>query len=163
MTREQPEARGAVLGRSPEGEGLVQVDESTPDGFAQDIRIGARHRLRADEPASAGGTDLGPTPYQLLAAGLGTCTSMTIRMYARRKNWPLEHVSVVVAHDRRHAADCADCPDKSAKIDVFRRAIRLEGPLDAEQRARLMEIADRCPVHRTLTGTIRIETVETDA
>lgn len=142
---------------------MVRVDESAPGGLAQDIRVGARHLLRADEPADAGGADLGPSPYQFLAAGLGACTSMTIRMYARRKDWPLEHVSVDVIHDRRHADDCADCPDKAAKIDVFHREIRLTGPLDTEQRARLMEIADRCPVHRTLTGTIRIETEQAGA
>ncbi len=143
-------------------EGVVRVAEADPAGFLQDVAAGPRHHLTADEPASFGGTDLGPSPYQFLSAGLGACTSMTIRMYARRKGWPLGHVAVDVSHDKAHGADCADCPDKSAKIDRFRRVIRLEGDLDAEQRARLMEIADRCPVHRTMEGTIRIETGEAE-
>jgi putative redox protein len=87
---------------------------------------------------------------------------MTIRMYARRKNWPLDHVSVDVSHDKTHAEDCTDCPDKSAKIDVFRRVVRLDGPLDAGQRSRLMEIADRCPVHRTFEGMIKVETTSAE-
>jgi putative redox protein len=84
---------------------------------------------------------------------------MTVRMYARRKGWPLEHVSVDVSHDKVHAQDCADCPDKNAKIDIFQRVIRLDGPLDPDQRAALLSIADRCPVHRTMEGTIKVETV----
>jgi putative redox protein len=139
-------------------EGVVRVSEADPAGFLQDVAAGPKHHLLADEPASHGGTDAGPSPYQLLSAGLGACTAMTVRMYARRKGWPLDHVSVDVTHDKVHAADCADCPDKTARIDEFRRAIRLEGALDADQRARLMEIADKCPVHRTLEGVIRVRT-----
>jgi putative redox protein len=140
-------------------EGIVRVSEADPAGFLQDVETGPKHHLLADEPATYGGTDAGPTPYQFLSAGLGACTSMTVRMYARRKGWPLEHVSVDVSHDKVHAQDCADCPDKNAKIDVFQRVIRLDGPLDPDQRAALLSIADRCPVHRTMEGTIKVETV----
>ena len=144
-------------------EGIVRVSEADPAGFLQDIAAGPKHHLLADEPAAHGGADAGPGPYQLLSAGLGACTSMTVRMYARRKGWPLEHVSVDISHDKVHAEDCTDCPGKTAKIDVFQRLIRLDGPLDADQRARLLAIADRCPVHRTLEGAIRIETVLAEA
>jgi putative redox protein len=143
-------------------EGIVRISEADAAGFLQDIAAGPKHHLLADEPAAYGGTDAGPSPYQLLSAGLGACTSMTIRMYARRKDWPLEHVSVDVSHDKIHAQDCDECPDKNAKIDQFMRAIRLEGALDADQRSRLMQIADRCPVHRTMEGTIKVETVLAD-
>ena len=138
-------------------EGFVRVAEATPNGFLQDVHVGGHHLL-ADEPRSVGGTDLGPTPYGLVSAGLGACTAMTIRMYARRKQIPLEHVSVDVTHDKIHAADCEECETKTGKVDVFRREIRLTGDLTAEQRAKLIEIADKCPVHRTLEGEIRIET-----
>ena len=136
----------------------MRVSEADPAGFLQDIEAGPKHHLLADEPASYGGTDAGPTPYQFLSAGLGACTSMTIRMYARRKGWPLEHVSVDISHDKVHARDCADCPDKNTKIDVFQRLIRLDGPLDADQRNKLLAIADRCPVHHTMEGVIKVET-----
>lgn len=118
------------------------------------------HAWVADEPKRVGGDNLGPDPYEHLLAALGTCTSMTIRMYANHKEWPLEDIQVQLEHTREHARDCADCDDKPAQIDVLSRAIRLKGPLDASQRKRLMEIADRCPVHRTLEGTLRIDTVE---
>ena len=118
------------------------------------------HAWVADEPIRVGGDNLGPDPYEHLLAALGTCTSMTIRMYANRKEWPLDDVQVQLEHTREHAQDCEDCEDKPARVDVLSRAIRLEGPLDASQRARLMEIADRCPVHRTLEGELRIDTVE---
>ena len=117
------------------------------------------HAWVADEPKRVGGDNLGPDPYEHLLAALGTCTSMTIRMYANHKGWPLEDIQVQLEHTREHARDCADCDDKPAQIDVLSRAIRLEGALDASQRKRLMEIADRCPVHRTLEGTLRIDTV----
>lgn len=138
-------------------EGVTRVSEIDPEGFLQDVQAG-RHHLLADEPAAYGGTDRGPSPYQFLAAGLGACTAMTIRMYARRKGWPLESVRVDVSHDKVHAQDCKDCTSAAGKIDLFRRAIRLDGPLDAAQRQRLMEIADKCPVHRTLEAASRIET-----
>ena len=128
-------------------EGILRVTESHVDGFLQDIQSGPHHIL-ADEPASVGGTNRGLTPYGLVSAGLGACTSMTIRLYARRKNWPLEKVSVDVSHSKSHAADAgADTPQK---IDAFTRTITLTGDLDADQRQRLLEIADKCPVHRTL-------------
>ena len=116
------------------------------------------HRLRADEPVEVGGTDSGPGPYDFLLAGLGACTAMTVRMYAERKKWPLANAHVTLSHAKIHAEDCAECETKAGKLDRIERVIRLDGPLDAEQKARLMEIADKCPVHRTLTSEIRIET-----
>ncbi|HEV8391080.1 MAG TPA: alpha/beta fold hydrolase [Dongiaceae bacterium] len=115
------------------------------------------HPLRADEPVEVGGTDSGPGPYDFLLAGLGACTAMTVRMYAERKKWPLENVHVTLRHNKIHAEDCAECETKAGMLDRMERVIRLDGPLDAEQKARLMEIADKCPVHRTLTSEIRIE------
>ncbi|SLN14219.1 bifunctional alpha/beta hydrolase/OsmC family protein [Ruegeria meonggei] len=137
-------------------EGVVRVTEADPDGFQQDIQSGPRHHAVADEPASYGGTDRGMSPYGFVSSGLGACTSMTIRMYARRKKWPLTSVTVDVCHDKVHAQDAGLAGD--GKVDQFRRKIRLEGPLDHEQRARLLEIADKCPVHRTLEGSARITT-----
>jgi len=126
-------------------------------GFAQEIVVGA-HRLAADEPTSVGGTDTGPNPYDLLLASLGSCTSMTVALYARRKGWPLEGVTVRLRHSRIHAADCADCETREGMIDRIERDIELAGALTDEQRARLLEIADRCPVHRTLVSEIDIRT-----
>jgi putative redox protein len=136
-------------------EGVTRVSEADPDGFLQDVHAGARHHILADEPLSYGGTNRGLTPYQLLAAGLGACTSMTIRMYARRRGLPLTHVSVDVTHDRVHAQDAAT---PGNPIDRFTRLIRLEGDLDAAQRDKLMEIADKCPVHKTLEHGAHIVT-----
>ena len=127
------------------------------DGFAQDIAAGS-HQFRSDEPASVGGTDSGPTPYDLLLAALGSCTSMTVAMYARRKQWPLERVTVHLRHSRVHAKDCAACETQDAKLTVIERDIQLDGPLGEEQRARLLAIANRCPVHLTLTSKIDIRT-----
>ena len=141
-------------------EGIVRVSEADPDGFLQFINAGPRHHTVADEPLAYGGTDQGMSPYGFLAGGLGACTSMTIRMYARRKGWPLEHVFVDVTHDKVHAQD-ATLP--GAKLDTFRRTIHLQGPLDAAQRARLREIADKCPVHKTLEQSSVIETKVIDA
>ncbi|MBD3679457.1 MAG: OsmC family protein [Rhodobacteraceae bacterium] len=137
-------------------EGVVRVSEADPEGFLQDINSGPDHHVLADEPESYGGTNRGMTPYGFLAAGLGACTTMTIRMYARRKGWPLSHVRVDVTHDKMHAQDAAG---RAAKIDHFRREVTLEGDLSADQRARLLEIADKCPVHGTLTRGARVETV----
>lgn len=117
-----------------------------------------RHALIADEPIAAGGADLGPTPYDLLVAGLGACTSMTLRMYAEHKKWPLQDVEVELHHRKIHAKDCSDCETKTGKIDKIERKITLHGPLDDQQRQRLLQIADRCPVHRTLHSEIKVET-----
>ncbi|MEM1130616.1 MAG: bifunctional alpha/beta hydrolase/OsmC family protein [Pseudomonadota bacterium] len=137
-------------------EGIVRVSESDPKGFLQDIMSGPRHHLVADEPRTVGGTDRGLSPYGLLAAALGACTSMTVRMYARRKGWPLEHVSVDVSHDKVHAQDAGTASNQ--QIDTFTRALHFEGPLSPDQRDRLMEIANKCPVHRTLEQSARIKT-----
>jgi putative redox protein len=126
-------------------------------GFAQEIVVG-RHRLRADEPASQGGTDTGPDPYDFLLAALGSCTSMTVAMYARRKGWPLEAVTVRLRHSRIYAVDCAECETREGLLDQIDRELELTGVLSDEQRARLLEMADKCPVHRTLTSEIHIRT-----
>ena len=125
-------------------------------GFAQEITAGSHH-LRADEPSSAGGTETGPTPYDLLLAALGSCTSMTIAVYARRKQWPLNNVTVRLRHSRVHAEDCAT-EAHDAKLTVFDREIELDGTLDESQRARLLAIANRCPVHLTLGSRIDVRT-----
>jgi putative redox protein len=137
-------------------EGIVRVSEADPDGFLQDVTSGPMHHVLADEPLAYGGTNRGMSPYGFLASGLGACTSMTIRMYARRKGWPLTGVSVDVSHDKVHAQDAGGTVPQ--KIDSFHRAITLTGDLDADQRARLLEIADKCPVHRTLESNSRITT-----
>ncbi len=141
----------------PGVQGLVRVSETHEGKFTQTISAGA-HVLRADEPASVGGDDSGFTPYDLLLAGLGACTSMTLRMYAAQKKWPLEHVSVRLTHEKIHAQDCADCETREGKIDRIEREIEITGALDDAQRARLMEIADKCPVHRTLHSEVSIQT-----
>ncbi|MGH1426205.1 MAG: bifunctional alpha/beta hydrolase/OsmC family protein [Pseudooceanicola sp.] len=137
-------------------EGIVRVSESDPSGFLQDINDGPFHHTLADEPEAYGGTNQGMSPYGFLSAGLGACTSMTIRMYARRKGWPLTHVQVDVSHDKVHAQDAGTTTD--AKADRFTRVIRLDGTLTSEQRAKLLEIADKCPVHRTLERSSVIAT-----
>ena len=137
-------------------EGVVRVSEADPEGFLQDINAGPGHHVLADEPSAYGGTDRGMSPYGFLAAGLGACTSMTIRMYARRKGWPLDHVSVDVCHDKVHAQDAGS--GGAAKADTFTRAIRLSGDLSDDQRQRLLEIADKCPVHRTLESSSVVKT-----
>lgn len=125
----------------------VRVIEAGQAKFTEDVYAG-RHRLRADEPESLGGTDTGPSPYDLLLAALGACTAMTVRLYADQKKLPLERVSVDLAHAKIHAADCADCETREGKIDRIERSITVEGPLDEAQRAKLLEIANKCPVHR---------------
>ena len=137
-------------------EGVVIV-RGAATGFAQEITAGP-HQFISDEPTSAGGTDSGPTPYDLLLAGIGSCTSMTIAMYARRKQWALERVTVRLRHSRVHAEDCAACETRTAKLTLIERDIELEGVLDEKQRARLLAIADRCPVHQTLTSQMHIKT-----
>lgn len=138
------------------GEGTVTITDSGRGALSQAIRAG-RHRFVADEPLGVG-DDLGPTPYDLLLAALGTCTSMTLRMYADRHDWPLEQVTVRLEHDRVHADDCRDPETHPCVIDHIDRTIRLDGRLTREQRARLLALAERCPVHRTVTGEIRVAT-----
>lgn len=140
-----------------DGDGADVVVRGSAAGFAQEIFAGP-HRLSADEPQAVGGTDTGPSPYDLLLAALGSCTSMTVAMYARRKGWPLEQVTVRLHHSKIYASDCADCETKEGKIDRIERDIQFEGALTSEQRSTLREIANRCPVHRTLTSEIDIRT-----
>jgi uncharacterized OsmC-like protein/pimeloyl-ACP methyl ester carboxylesterase len=146
-----PADRDLSVGR----EGTVVVRDASRGRLAQEIRAGG-HVLIADEPAGVG-DDLGPTPYDLLLASLGACTAMTLRLYADRKGWPLAHVSVELRHDRIHAQD-SDCTTPPCRIERIERIVSLSGPLDDEQRRRLLEIAERCPVHRTLMGEKRIVT-----
>ncbi len=133
--------------------GVVEVAEDGRGRYSQRVRA-RHHRLSADEPASVGGNDLGLTPYELLSAALGACTAMTLRMYAEHKRLPLESVSVRLTHDKIHAADCEDCETREGRIDRIDRVITLTGNLDGAQRQRLLEIADRCPVHRTLHSEV---------
>jgi len=133
----------------------VRVSSRTDDGFVSRVQAG-RHSLLADEPASLGGTDLGPDPYRYLAASLAACTVMTLNLYARHKKLGVERVSCDVTHERIHARDCQDCESRDGKIDVLNRVIEIEGDVDAGQRRRMLEIADRCPVHRTLENEIKV-------
>ena len=136
----------------------VIVSETLADGpYQNDVRVGPHHLL-VDEPASIGGADTGPDPYALVAAGLAACTSITLRMYADRKGWPLSRVTIGIDHEKRHHDDCTDCGPND-RIDVFTRSIQLEGDLDDEKTQRLLEIADKCPVHRTLEHGAQVTTV----
>ncbi|MEN3971649.1 alpha/beta fold hydrolase [Sphingomicrobium sp. XHP0235] len=144
------------MAHTPAMPGTVRV-ETAGGKFAQWVVTGS-HRFIADEPKSYGGEDDGPTPYDLLLAALGTCTSMTMKMYAERKKLPLDKVTIELEHSRDHHQDCIDCDKDGAKIEAIDRHIRMEGDLTAEQRERLIEIADRCPVHRTLEGDLHIHT-----
>ena len=142
-------------------EGILRVSEADPNGFLQDVQSGPYHHAFADEPLAYGGTNKGMTPYGFVAAGLGACTSMTIRMYARRKGWALDSISVDVSHDKVHAQDAL--PSGPAKIDQFTRLITICGDLDESQRAKLLEIADKCPVHKTLEHSSKVTTTLTDS
>lgn len=150
-----PELSLAEPEAEPPAPGVVRVRESRFGHLQNRIRAGV-HRLTADEPVAAGGGDTGPDPYALLAAALGACTSMTLRLYADRKGLPVTRLTVDVKHDRIHAADCAECETREGRIDHFAVSLGIEGPIDADQRQRLLEIAARCPVHRTLVGQARI-------
>jgi len=147
-------AEPADLGEVPR---MVVVRETRESKFQQTVTIGP-HKMLADEPVVAGGQDSGPGPYDYLLAGLGACTSMTMRLYADRKTLPMERVTVTLKHSKIHAQDCAECETKAGMLDQIERVIKIEGALDADQRKRLMEIADKCPVHRTLTSEIHIVT-----
>jgi putative redox protein len=143
--------KGGVVARTGEHKYLTRINA---DG----------HRFVADEPASVGGTDVGPSPYDLLSAALASCTTMTLKMYADHKKWPLETATATVWHEKIHARDCEDCESADdAKVDVFEREVAVTGDLDDEQRARLLEIADRCPVHRTLHGEVKVRTSGADS
>ena len=141
---------------TPVEDGLVVVSENGQGPYGQRIMAG-KHLLSADEPAPIG-KDTGPSPYDLLLAGLGACTSMTLRMYASRKEWPLENVSVSLRHSRVHATDCAECDTQTGQLDRVERTITLTGDLDDEQREKLLAIADRCPVHKTLHSEVDVRT-----
>ncbi len=131
------------------------VCEIGTDHYTTKVQIG-KHRLIADEPQKYGGNDFGPSPYEYLNAALGTCTAMTIRMYADRKQWPVDKVTVHLDHNKIHAEECEDCENRKGKVDEITRVIEVTGDLDAGQRDRLLEIADMCPVHRTLHGEIKV-------
>jgi len=150
-----PETAAAEIAAPPPG--LVTVEETRHGKFQQTVQMG-KHRILADEPVAQGGFDSGPGPYDLLLAGLGACTSMTLRLYAERKGLPLGPVKVTLSHRKIHAEDCAACETKAGLLDEITREIRLTGPLDDAQRTRLLEIADKCPVHRTLESEVIIRT-----
>lgn len=140
-------------------DGSVVVTETRRGRFTHRVRSGGLE-WTADEPVAGGGDGTGPDPYQLLLSSLGSCTSMTVRLYAERKGWPLRRTTVTLTHDRLHHTDCAECETGTGHVDRIVREIHFDGDLDAEQRRRLLAIADRCPVHRTLTGEILVETDE---
>ena len=145
------------LKRPPSRLERSRVTETRTRQFMQEVKVGA-HRFIADEPAAYGGDDAGPSPYDLLVAALGACTAMTVRLYADAKQLPLERVAVRLKHDKVHAKDCAECETRDGKIDRIEREIELTGNLDDAQRARLVEIANRCPVHRTLQSEVWMPT-----
>ena len=148
----QQDAAGAV-----ESEMRSVVVRGGAAGFAQEVVVGS-HRMAADEPVSVGGTDTGPSPYDFLVAALGAFTSITVGMYARRKGWPLQEVAVNLRHSKIHASDCAECGTREGILDRIELDLHLSGSLTNEQRSKLLEIANKCPVHRTLTSEIVITT-----
>jgi uncharacterized OsmC-like protein len=135
---------------------VADVIVRSQGGLTQSIEV-REHRLLADEPLGAGGADAGPNPYELLLSALGACTAMTVRLYAQRKAWPLEGVEVTLHHERIHAEDCADCETRDGYLDSITKQLTFLGPLDATQRLRLAEIAEKCPVQRTLQHEVHIE------
>ena len=135
----------------------VAASLDAEDGFTTQMKVG-NHYMLADEPTSFGGNDFGPSPYELVSAGLSACTVMTLHMYAKRKGWPLDNVEVHTSYSKTHAQDCADSEDNAAKIDTFRRELKITGDLDENQREKLVQIADKCPVHKTLHSKTQIIT-----
>ena len=133
------------------------VVRGNAQGFTQDIAVGP-HQLTAEEPKDMGGEDEGPTPYDLLLAALGSCTSITVTLYAQRKSWPLQEVITRLRHSRIHVTDCAECETEEGTINRIELDIEFVGPLSSEQRSKLLEIAKKCPVHRTLTSETNIRT-----
>jgi uncharacterized OsmC-like protein/pimeloyl-ACP methyl ester carboxylesterase len=146
------------MSRPEVANGQISVSERNQK-FMLDV-FSDTHQWIADEPSRVGGNNAGPDPYEHLLAAVGTCTAMTIRMYAARKQWPLDNAEIILKHDREHTTDCESCEDRPTQLDVIDREIKLHGNLDESQRARLMQIADKCPVHRTLTGQLEIRTRE---
>ena len=151
------QARAAEAAQTDGGENEVAAVSFAGGRLAAKIQVG-KHEMVADEPSSVGGGNAGATPYGFLLSALGACTAMTLRMYARRKEWKLDDAVVTLRHSKVHAADCEDCEGDEGRVDVIEREVLLKGDLDAEQRARLLEIADKCPVHRTLEGGTKIRT-----
>jgi len=145
------------MGDQPNQEPRTVKVEGPASGFRTEVDISG-HRFVVDEPTAVGGSDAGPTPYEMLLAGLGACTAMTLRIYADRRKWPLERARISLRHRKVHAQDCIDCDQKPAKMDVVDRVITLDGALTDEQRAKLLEIAERCPVHQTLQTKIQVNT-----
>lgn len=145
------------MGELPSQEPRSVVAVGPTSGFRTEVDVGGHH-LVVDEPLPVGGTDTGPSPYEMLLAALGACTAMTLRLYADRRGWPLERARVELRHRKVHAQDCAECDRRPAKMDVVDRVVFLDGPLADEQRTRLMEIAERCPVHQTLQSKIQVNT-----
>jgi putative redox protein len=148
-------SRYLIRERAPVPPSDAQVLTSTGTGYMTDI-LAREHHMLADEPVSVGGSDRGPNPYDLLLASLGACTGITLRMYANRKRWPVKEIKVHLEHEKRHALDCEDCESPSSKIDFIYKVIELEGELDQAQKDRLLEISERCPVHRTLKSKVVI-------
>jgi uncharacterized OsmC-like protein len=139
-----------------------QVDvEAAPEKYVENISIGP-HRLRADEPVDVGGADAGPGPYELILAALGACTSITVRLFAERRQWPLQGVRVALSHSRVHAEDCVNCDAEASRLDRIDMEISFLGDLSAEQRRKLSDVASKCPVHRTLTSSIQIHSRTTE-
>jgi len=135
------------------------VVTSGDEGFAQ--RVQARtHTLSADEPADVGGADTGPDPYELLLASVGSCSAITVQMYARRKEWPLEKVTVRLSHQKVHAEDCGDCEQETGTVDVIEKQVEVTGDLSDAQRTKLIEIADKCPVHRSIERGVKVRPIQ---
>jgi len=140
------------------GPGASVIATIGPEPYTTAVVMGGRHHVKADEPEALGGTDQGANPYELLLASLGSCKAITLRMYADRKGWPLDGVSVALSQSRVHAKDCEDCESLDGMVHVIECELTVYGDLTDEQRGRLVEIADKCPVHKTLSGEIKIRT-----